>query len=160
MVEEQEVDEFEELRKKSDEELEREGFSRGEILAIRDDMSAEKIIDTFGTFYTMQLWKEALKSMKTEEGQTLTGKPFKVAFGEASVEVAEQFSPFEYYGFLKEGVEPDIQRTKPSELIERRIKMMEKENEKRQEKGKKLKHAPDTIIVYEEALEEVLERGF
>jgi len=157
---EEEVNPFEELRKKSDKELEREGFSRGEILAIRDDMDAEKIMDTFGTFYTMELWRQAMKSVKSDKGESLTGKTFKVAFGEATVEVAEQFSPYEYYGFLKEGVQPDIQRSRPSELIERRIKMMEKENKKRMDKGKNLKHAPDTIIAYEEALDVLLEKGF
>jgi len=124
--------------------------SRGQELAERDGYDAEKIAESFEPFYTMRIWKEAIKDLRDLRGNT-----FKVAFGQRVKEISAQYSPYDFYQTLKEGVVPEIQRSDLLESVEADLEHMKALNERRERKGKRPKFPLRTIETYEEALNDL-----
>jgi len=129
-------------------------LSRGQLLALQDGVDAEGIMDKFGIFYTMRVWKEAIKDL-----QGLRGKTFKIAFGTRVGEIQSQYDPYDYYESLKEGTVPEFEKSKLSEVVAGRLDKMKKANERRMNKKKPLKHSVRAIDTYEEVLEALEEAG-
>ena len=124
--------------------------SDSQLMAEKDGMDAERILDTFEPFYTMKVWKESMTDLKD-----LKGKTFKIAFGQRVGETYAQFSPFDFYANLKTGEMPHIEHTDLLESIEAQLDHMKAVNQKRMDKGKKLKFPPRTIDTYEDVVDDL-----
>lgn len=128
-------DVFVPLRQYSDEELLSQGFSRGEILTIRDFKKPQDLMDQFSIFYQLKAFSEAAgKRDRFLEG--LTGNDFKNAVLVRFIDYQTQYSPFDYYGYLKEKVEPVVMLKPVSEGMNSFIKDMERSDARRERRGK------------------------
>ena len=127
--------------------------SRGEVLAEQDGLTEEKLESMFSTFYVLRLMQFAAQGL---EG--LTGNAFKIAYATRIKYIGTQYTIFDYYATLKEGIIPEFQVPDVVVAVTAEINYMKDAHERRMKKGKKLKYSVNILDKYEEALAEIKER--